>query len=73
MARVASAQDAENPPFFSNRDAEAAIAYALGALPNVKCGKEACPAATPEELASPPVEPEDARFALITGAQIGAA
>lgn len=69
LARVASAQDAENPPFFSNRDAEAAIAYALENLPNVKCGKEACPAATPEELATPPVEPDDARFALITGAR----
>jgi hypothetical protein len=35
----------------------------------MKCGQEACPAATPEELASPPVEPEDARLALITGAR----
>jgi hypothetical protein len=69
LMRIASAQDIENPPFFSNKDAEAAIAYAMSALPQVKCGKEACPAATPEELASPPVEPEDARLALITGAR----
>ena len=69
LTQGASAQDADNPPFFSNRDAEGAIAYALGMLPKVKCGSEACPAATPEELASPPVEPEDARIALITGAR----
>lgn len=69
LMRIAAAQDAENPSFFSNKDAEAAIAYALSALPHVKCGKEACPAATPEELASPPVEPADARMALITGAR----
>jgi hypothetical protein len=69
LTRIASAQDIENPPFFSNRDAEAAIAYALRMLPKMKCGKEPCPAATPEELASPPIEAEDARIALITGAR----
>jgi len=69
LTQGASAQDVDNPPFFSNKDAEGAIAYALSVLPKVKCGSEACPAATPEELASPPVEPEDARIALITGAR----
>jgi hypothetical protein len=69
LMRIASAQDIENPPFFSNKDGEAAVAYALTQLPKMKCGNEACPAATPEELASPPVEPEDARIALITGAR----
>lgn len=67
--RIASAQDVDNPPYFSNKDAEAAIAYAMSMLPKMKCGPEPCPAATPEELASPPVEPEDARIALITGAR----
>ena len=67
--QIASAQDIDNPPFFSNRDAEAAVAYAMSQLPKMKCGSEPCPAATPEELASPPVEPEDARIALITGAR----
>jgi hypothetical protein len=69
LTQVASAQDVENPPFFSNKDADAAIANALNALPQMKCGTEACPAATPEELASPPVEHDDARLALITGAR----
>jgi hypothetical protein len=69
LMRIASAQDIETPPFFSNRDAEAAVRYAMSQLPKMKCGSEACPAATPEELASPPVEPEDARIALITGAR----
>jgi hypothetical protein len=69
FVRIASAEDVENPPFFSNKDADAAIAYAMSVLPKMKCGAEACPAATPEELASPPVEPEDARIALITGAR----
>lgn len=69
LTRIASAQDVENPPFFSNKDAEAAVAHAMSLLPKMKCGNEACPAATPEELASPPVEPEDARIALITGAR----
>jgi hypothetical protein len=67
LAPIASAQDTDAPPFFSNRDAEGAIAYALSMLPKMKCGKDPCPAATPEELATPPVEPEDARIALITG------
>ena len=69
LTRTAFAQDVDNPPFFSNKDGEAAVQYALSMLPKVKCGNEPCPAATPEELASPPVEPEDARIALITGAK----
>jgi len=67
LTRIASAQDFDSPIFFSNKDGEAAIVYAMGQLGKVKCGSELCPAATPEELATPPVEPEDGRFALITG------
>ncbi len=69
LAGSALAQDGESEPFFSNRDGEAAVAGALANIQSLKCGKEACPAATPEELASPPVEPEDGRFALMTGAR----
>jgi hypothetical protein len=65
----AMADDGDKLPFFSHADAKAAIMRALGALQNVKCGKENCAPATPEEYASPPVDQDDARFALITGAK----
>ncbi len=66
---LAAAQTAEAIPSFSRKDAEAAIAQALAGLRQMKCGKEACAPATPEEFASPPVEADEARIALITGAK----
>lgn len=65
----ALAQDGETLPHFSLRDAENAIQQALASLPRINCGKEPCAAATPEEFATPPVEIDDARLALITGAR----
>jgi hypothetical protein len=69
LPRPALAQEADRPAYFSISDAKAAIERALTALPRVKCGKEACAPATPEEFASPPVDQDDARIALVTGAK----
>jgi hypothetical protein len=69
MSPGALAQDGEAIPHFTGKDAELAIAQALISLPKMRCGKEPCAAATPEEFADPPVSPDDARIALITGAR----
>lgn len=68
---AALAEDADKLPFFTHSDAKAAISRALGALANIKCGKENCAPATPEEYATPPVDQDDARFAMLTGAKSG--
>lgn len=65
----AIAQDGEAIPHFTGRDAESAIQQALASLPNMRCGKDPCARATPEEFAEPPVSADDARIALITGAR----
>lgn len=65
----AAAQDIERMPFFNRSNAIAAIERALSLLPRVKCGKEQCAPATTEEFASPPVDPGDAREALLVGAK----
>lgn len=68
-ATPAAAQDYRKPPVFAERDVKAAIAEALRAMPSVKCGGEPCPAPTPEEFANPPVQVEEARLAMLTGAK----
>ncbi len=68
LLRTAAAQETDRPAYFSTHDAEAAIQRALEELPNAKCGKDPCAAATTEEYADPPIELGDARLALLTGA-----
>jgi hypothetical protein len=69
LAHSAIAQDIEDIPFFDTEEARAAVLRALAALPKVICGREACAAPTAEEQADPPVTPDEARIALITGAK----
>ncbi|WP_088348006.1 MULTISPECIES: hypothetical protein [Rhodomicrobium] len=69
MPPRAMAEDGEALPHFTVRDAEAAIQQAMAGLPTMHCGKDPCAAATPEEFAEPPVDADDARVALITGAR----
>jgi hypothetical protein len=68
LALPAQAQDGDVPPYFNAGDARDAIKQALGAVHNVKCGADPCAPATTEEFVRPPIEPEDARFALMSGA-----
>lgn len=68
-AAPVSAQDIHTPPQFSEGDAKGAIIDALRRLSQVNCGRDRCTPATPEEFATPPVQIEDARFALRTGAK----
>lgn len=63
------ATDGETMPYFNRSDAREAIKQALGAVHNVKCGADPCAQATTEEFVTPPIEPEDARFALMSGAK----
>ncbi|MBX2805311.1 MAG: hypothetical protein KTR19_05010 [Hyphomicrobiales bacterium] len=63
------AQTSEETPFFSRDDASRSIVTALRALPEVTCGRKRCEPATSQELAEPPVTPEDARTAMIAGAK----
>lgn len=67
--RPAMAQDADRIPYFSSQDVEKAIARALSAVGEAKCGKDPCPPATTEEFVTPPVGVEEARLALMTGAK----
>ncbi|NJM34799.1 MAG: hypothetical protein HC850_08900 [Rhodomicrobium sp.] len=69
LAIPAGAQDGDRLPYVSPRDAELAISRALEALAKTKCGDEPCAPATTEEFVSPPVDIEDARIALLTGAK----
>ncbi len=66
---AALAQSSDRVPFFHRSDARAAIILALRTIHKAKCGGKPCEAATPEELASPTVDEDDARVALITGAK----
>ncbi|MGF1619676.1 MAG: hypothetical protein ACFCUR_03580 [Rhodomicrobiaceae bacterium] len=68
LALPAHAQDGEDMPYFNRGDAREAIKQALEAVHNVKCGADACAQATTEEFVTPPIEMEDARFALMSGA-----
>lgn len=65
----ATAQDYRRAPVFAERDVKTAIAEALRAMPTVKCGGVPCAAPTVEEFMQPPVQDEEARLALITGAK----
>jgi hypothetical protein len=65
----AAAQTSEEIPFITRDDARQTILSALRSLPEVLCGKKPCAPATAEELAEPPVTPEEARTAMITGAK----
>ncbi len=65
----ASAQTGAEIPYFSMNDARQAITAGLRSLPQVQCGAAPCAPATAEEIASPPIGPEDARAALIAGAK----
>jgi hypothetical protein len=69
LSGTAWADDAERTPHVSVGDAQAAIGRALRAVQNMKCGPANCEKATPEEFANPPIDPADARFALLTGAK----
>ena len=71
VAAPVRAQDIHTPPQFSDRDAKGAIANALQLLPQVNCGAARCAPPAQEEFATPPVQVEDARFALRTGARSG--
>jgi hypothetical protein len=66
---TAWANDSERMPHVSVGDAQAAIGRALRAVDKMKCGEALCAKATPEEFADPPIDPADARIALLTGAK----
>lgn len=65
----APAQAADDIPFISRDEARATVMVALKSLPEVLCGKQPCAPATSEELAEPPISPEEARIAMIAGAK----
>jgi hypothetical protein len=69
LAAPVAAQEGDRIPYISPRDAEMAINRALELLPKAKCGDGPCQAATTEEFVSPPVDLEDARLAMLTGAK----
>ncbi len=68
LAHPANAQGGADMPYFNPGDTRDAINQALEAVHNVKCGADPCAQATTEEFVTPPIEMEDARFALMSGA-----
>lgn len=60
-------QDINAPLNFSETEVMTAIASALPLLPRINCGNAQCAAPTPDEFSKPPIDVNDARFALRMG------